>query len=70
MDINSKEDYIRKELENIRRSKEKIENSFVETQTELTALKSRMNNADEQISDLEDRIIETTQSGEQTENQN
>ena len=70
MDINSKEDYIRKELENIGRSKEKIENSFVETQTELTALKSRMNDADEQISDLEDRIIEITQSGEQTENQN
>ena len=28
-----------------------------------------MNNEEEQISDLEDRIMEITQSGEQTENQ-
>ena len=28
-----------------------------------------MNNAEEQISDLEDRIMEITQSGQQTENQ-
>ena len=33
------------------------------------ALKSRMNHAEEQISDLEDRIMEITQSGQQTENQ-
>ena len=38
-------------------------------QAELKALKSRMNNAEEQISDLEDRIMEITQSGWQTENQ-
>ena len=38
-------------------------------QTELKALKSRMNNAEERSSDLEDRIIEITQSGQQTENQ-
>ena len=38
-------------------------------QTELKAIKSRMNNAEEQISDLEDRIMEITQSGQQTENQ-
>ena len=28
-----------------------------------------MNNAEEQINDLEDRIMEITQSGQQTENQ-
>ena len=38
-------------------------------QTELKAVKSRMNNAEKQISDLEDRIMEITQSGQQTENQ-
>ena len=38
-------------------------------QTELKALKSRMNNAEEWLSDLEDRIIKITQSGQQTENQ-
>ena len=37
-------------------------------QTELKALKSRMNNAEEQLSDLKDRIMEITQSGQQTEN--
>ena len=37
--------------------------------TELKSLKSRMNNAEEQTSHLEGRIIEITQSGKQTENQ-
>ena len=32
-------------------------------------MKSRMNNAEEQISDLEDKTREITQSGQQTENQ-
>ena len=43
-DINSNADYFRKELENIRRNTEKLENSFLEMQTELKTLKSRMNN--------------------------
>ena len=47
MDINSDADYLGKELENIRRSQEKLENSFAEMQAELKALKSRMNNAKE-----------------------
>ena len=45
-DINSNADYFRKELENVRNI-EKLENSFAEMQTELKALKSRMNNAEE-----------------------
>ena len=67
--MNSNADYFRKELENIRRCQKKLENSFAEMQAELKALKSRMNNAEEQISDLEDRIMEITLSGQQTENQ-
>ena len=55
-----------KELGNIKGSQEKLENSFAEMQAELKALKSRMNNAEEQISDLEDRIMEITQSGQKT----
>ena len=43
-------DYFRKEIENIRRNQEKLENSFAERQTKLKALKSRMDNAQEQIS--------------------
>ena len=46
-DMNSNADYFRKELENIRRSQEKLENSFAEMQGELKALKRKMNNAEE-----------------------
>ena len=64
-DMNSNVDYFRKELENIRRIQEKFKNSLAELQAEFKALKSRMNNAEEQISDSEDRIMEITQSGQQ-----
>ena len=67
-DMNSNAGYFRKELENMR-SQEKLENSFAESQAELKALKGRMNIAEERISDLEDRIMEITQSGQQTESQ-
>ena len=46
-DMNSNADALKKELENIRRSQGKLENSFVEIQTEIKAKKSRMNNAEE-----------------------
>ena len=68
-DINNNGDFFREELENIRRNQEMLENSFVEMQTVLKAQKSRMNNAEEQISDWKDRITGMAQSGEQTENQ-
>ena len=68
-DMNTNADYFRKELENTKRSQEKLENSCAEMQAELNALKSRMNNAEERISDLEERIMEISQSGQQTENQ-
>ena len=46
-----------------------MENSFTEKQTEQKPIKGRMNNAEERITELEDRIMEITQSGQQTENQ-
>ena len=52
--INRNANYWEKELETIRIQ----ENAFVETKTELKAMKSRKNNAEEKISDLEDRIME------------
>ena len=52
--INRNANYWEKELETIRIQ----ENAFAETKTELKAMKSRMNNAEERISDLEDRIME------------
>ena len=63
VDINTNVDNFRKELETIRRIQEKLENSFAEMKAELKALKNRMNNAEEQISDLEERIMEIIQSG-------
>ena len=41
--MNSNSDYFRKELETTKRSQEKLENSFTETQAELKALKRGMN---------------------------
>ena len=46
-DMNSNADSLRKELENIRRRQEKLQDSFVDIHTELRALKTRMNNAEE-----------------------
>ena len=46
-DTHTKKNKNKQELENIRRSQEKVENSFAKTQAELKALKSRMNNAKE-----------------------
>ena len=61
-DINSNADYFTKELENMR-NQEKLVSSYAETQTELKALNIRTNNAEEQIRELKDRIMEITQSG-------
>ena len=59
-DMNSNADSLRKELENMK-SQKKVESSFADMPTELKAIKSRMNNVEEWISDLEDRIVEITQ---------
>ena len=48
---------------------EKLKNSFAEMHVELKALKRRMSNTEKLISDLEDRIMAITQSGQQIENQ-
>uniref|UniRef100_A0A8D1CW06 L1 transposable element RRM domain-containing protein n=1 Tax=Sus scrofa TaxID=9823 RepID=A0A8D1CW06_PIG len=67
--MNSNADALRNKLQNIRRSQEKLKNSFAEIQTELRAVKPRMNNAEQRIGDVEDRIMEITQTGQQTEDQ-
>ena len=67
--MNNNANYFRKELKTIRRSQEKLENSFAEMQAKLKALNSRMNNEEEQISDLENRVMKITQLGQQAENQ-
>ena len=62
-------DYFGKELENIKRNIETLENSFASMQTEWKTLNGRLNNAEEQISDLEDRIMEIAQAGKEIKNQ-
>ena len=43
IDIKSNTDHVTKELETVRRSQEKSENSLAEKKAELKALNSRMN---------------------------
>ena len=50
IDINA--DYCKKELETIKRNQVKLENSFAETKAELKPRHSKLNNVEEQISDL------------------
>ena len=59
--INRNVDYCKKDLETVRRSQEKLENSIAMIKAELKAMNSRKNNMKEQISNLEDRILEITQ---------
>ena len=47
----------------------KIRKIHLQTCKQLKALKSRMNDAEEQMSDLKDRIMEIIHSGQQPENQ-
>ena len=60
---------VKNKLGTIKRSQEKIESSFTERKDELKAMNYWMNNAEKWISDLDDRIMEITQSEQQTENQ-
>ena len=66
-DIKSNADYLEWKQKKIRRSQEKVENIFVEMQTELKALKTRMNKSEEQVSNQENRIMEIIPSGQQRE---
>ena len=46
-----------------------MDNSITKIKTNLEAMNSKLNDTVEQISDLEDRIIEITQSEQQIERQ-
>ena len=56
---------LKKELKMIRRSQEKLENSLAEIKAEPKAMNRRMNNAEERLSDWQDRIMEIIQSEQQ-----
>ena len=67
--MNSNEDSVRKELENMRRSQEKLKNSFAEIQTELRAIKSRMNNVENELVKWKTEQWKSPKQDKQTENQ-
>ena len=54
-----------KELETIKRSQLKSKNSFAKKKAKLKAINTKLNNSEEQISDLEDRIMKIIQSEQQ-----
>ena len=60
-------DHCNKVLETIKRSQLKLENSFAKMKAELKAINSKLNDAEERIRDLEDGIMEITQSEQQIE---
>ena len=67
IDINA--DYCKKELETIKRNQVKLENSFAETKAEPKPRHSKLNNVEEQISDLENKIMKIIQLEQKTERQ-
>ena len=58
--INRNAKYFKKELKNTERNQEKLANSFAERKAELKAINSRMDNTEERINGLDDRIMEIT----------
>ena len=54
-----------KEIETIKRSQLKSKNSFAKKKAKLKAINTKLNNSEEQISDLEDRIMKIIQSEQQ-----
>ena len=60
--INRNADHCNKELETIKMSQLKLENPFAEMKAEQKAINSKLDNAEEWISDLAERIMEITQS--------
>ena len=61
--INTNAVYFKKELKNTERNQEILANWFAEIKAELKAMNSRMDNTEERINGLDDRIMEITQLG-------
>ena len=67
--LNRNADPCNKELATIKKNKSKLDNSIAEIKTNLGAMNSRLDNTKERISGLEDKIMEITQSKQQTAKQ-
>ena len=65
MIINRNADYCNKELETIKMNQSKTDNSIAKIKTSLETM-NRINDIEKQINDLEGRVMEITQSEQQT----
>ena len=65
--IDGNADHCNKELQSIKKNQSKLDSSIGEIKTNLEAINSRLNNKEEWISYLEDRIMGITQSEWQSE---
>ena len=59
--------FCNKVLETIKRTQSKLHNSIAKMKIQLKAKNSKINNAEERISDLNNRITKIIQSKQQTE---
>ena len=67
--IDRNADPCNKKVETIKMNQSKTDNSIAEIKTNLEEMNSRLNDTEEGMSDVEDRIMEITQSEQQTERQ-
>ena len=67
--INRNAHHCNKEINTIKKNQSKLDNSIAKVKANLEAMNNRLNNAEEWIINLEDRIMEITQSEQQTEDE-
>ena len=65
--FNEGKKYIKMEIENIKKTQSEMKSTITEMKNTLEGINSRWNEAEVQISDLEDKVAETTQSEQQQE---
>ena len=67
--INRNTDYCKKITKNYKEESRKIANSFADMKAELKVMNIRLNNAEDYMSGLEDKIMKINRSEQQTERQ-
>ena len=63
--IDEHSEHFNKELENIKKNQGELKNAITEMKKPLKGINSRLGDTEKHISDLEDKIMEITQSEEQ-----
>ena len=63
--IDRNPDHCNKELKTIKRNQSKLDNLIAKIKTNLEAMSSRLNNTEEWVSDLQERIMEINHNSRQ-----